>query len=285
MARLAGTSAALFLCLCCHRAQAGNVPDDSYHVLPCRPTIACTADIVPPGALEIEAGYLARRVPPRGFVHDAPLLLKLSLTGWLQVQLASGGRVFTSGDVGRQLRYVDDIVPGVKVRFLKQNEYRPSVSISAHVGVPSWDPHPDFAFALDASFWGYVSKDLGVVHIDVNGGVNALEFERHASWQPFVTLAIGFALPYRLGSFIETYAFADAGAIAPHEGGVLTGLTFAPRPWLMFDAGIDRSAYPSRRAYSLFTGVTVIPYDFWDTDAERRARLSATSARASLLHR
>ena len=66
-------------------------------MLPCRPTISCTADLVPPGSFEIEAGYYARRVPPAGYVHDQPLLAKLTLFPWIQAQLGMNGAVFTTG--------------------------------------------------------------------------------------------------------------------------------------------------------------------------------------------
>lgn len=37
-------------------ARAAGFPVDDDRVLPCRPTIACTADLVPPGTLELETG-------------------------------------------------------------------------------------------------------------------------------------------------------------------------------------------------------------------------------------
>jgi hypothetical protein len=49
---LAGSSAAL----------ATSWFDDDRQALPCRPTIACTADIVPPGSFELEIGYLFRKL-------------------------------------------------------------------------------------------------------------------------------------------------------------------------------------------------------------------------------
>jgi hypothetical protein len=45
--------------VCASLARGTEAPGDT-QTLPCRPTIACTADIVPPGAFELETGVLFR---------------------------------------------------------------------------------------------------------------------------------------------------------------------------------------------------------------------------------
>src|SRR5213593_3171815 len=88
---------------------AGWPEGDRYRALPCRPSVSCTADLVPPGTLEIEAGYLGRRVPPGGFIHAEPILFKLTTFEWLQLQLGGNGKLVTTGQVESQARYLDDI--------------------------------------------------------------------------------------------------------------------------------------------------------------------------------
>ncbi len=257
------------------RAEAGP-PDETYRVLPCRPTISCTADLVPPGALEIEAGYLARSITSGGYVHAQPFLAKLSLFERLQLQVGSNGKVLTTGKVASEARFLDDISIGLKPKLLDQTELWPSLAVSAALSIPSWDRHPDFPFAYDASFWGYASKDVGPFHFDLNGGLNVWEFDLSPSYQPFVTLALAAPLAGDFGAILEGYSFADGHArIAPADAGILTGLTYSPRPWLMFDAGMDLGALRQQRRWSLFTGLTIIPYDFWDTDAELAKRRAA----------
>ena len=259
-------------------AHAAGLPDDTYRVLPCRPTISCSADLVPPGTLEIEAGYAARKVPPNGWIHDQPILVKLTLLERLQVQVGSNARVFTTGTVVRSTRYLDDISFALKPKLLDQTPLLPSVAVSAALSIPSWDRAQDFPFAYDASFWGYVSKDVGVVHVDLNGGLNIWEFDRTPIYQPFVTMAVGAPLAFGFGTMLEIYDFDGAGRFSPADGGILGGLSYSPRPWLMFDAGADVSLHREARTVTLFSGMTVIPYDFWDTDRERRARAEAASA-------
>jgi hypothetical protein len=145
--------------LAASRPTAANESDDQMRVLPCRPTISCSAEIVPPGALEVELGYAARHVRPNGFFHLQPLLLKLTILRWLQVQLGTNGYVFTSGDVSRTLGYVDDVSIGLKLHFLDQTDVAPSLAASAAVNIPTPYRNDTFPFAYDASFWIYASKD------------------------------------------------------------------------------------------------------------------------------
>ncbi len=249
-------------------AETRGADADALRVLPCRPTISCSADLVPPGALEIEVGLASRVVEPRGFIHDQPLLLKLTLVEWLQAQVGGNGYVFTSGSVSRSLRYYDDVSFGLKTHIVDQTKAIPSIAFSAALSVPSFNPPRDFPFAYDASFWAYATKDLCGVHFDLNGGVNVWQFDLPArSVQGFGTLAAGVPLPFHLGVMVETYGFTDAGRIAPKDAGLLMGLSYSPSPSVMFDVGEDVSVFPSTRRLTLFLGVTFIPVRLWGNGA------------------
>ncbi len=96
---------------------AGAEEEDSVRVLPCRPTISCSADVVPPGAAEIESGYAARRVAGGGYVETEPVLLKLTLLRWLQLQAGTNALVYSTGEVARRLDYVGDFSFGAKLHL------------------------------------------------------------------------------------------------------------------------------------------------------------------------
>ncbi len=244
-------------------ARAGEDPDD-LRVRPCRPTISCSADLVPPGAVEIELGYAPRSVRPGGWIHTEPILLKLTLTRWLQVQVGGSGYVFTEGQVSRSLRYYDDVSFGLKPHFLDQTALLPSLSASAALSVPSFQPPTDFPHAYDLGFWVYASKDIHRVHLDLNGGINLWQFDNVGrSFQPFAALASSFPIVGPIGGMAETYVFAAAGRIAPKDAGLLTALSYAPSPRVLFDAGIDTSFVRSTRLYTLFVGVTFVPVRLW----------------------
>jgi hypothetical protein len=258
-------TAAVLLVPCVALAGA---PEERHRVLPCRPTVSCTADLVPPGSLEVEAGYSARRAPPGGFVHAEPLLLKLSVLTWFQLQLGMNGEVFTTGEVARSQRYLDDISFGSKVKFVDQSSGWPSIAASAAVQIPSWDRPRNLPYALDASFWLYASKDDGPFHVDLNGGFNVWQFDVAPDSQAFVTLATSLAVTRRWGVLLEVYEMGDGGVVAPRDAGVLSGITFAPVPWLMFDAGGDYGLVRTTRAFTMFAGLTTVVWDFWDTHLE-----------------
>jgi hypothetical protein len=245
--------------------------DSTLRVLPCRPTISCSADLVPPGALEIEAGYSARHVREDGFVHSEPLLLKLTLFRWLQAQAGTSSLIFTTGRVRRSLYYVDDFDLGAKVHLVDQTPDLPSFAVSASISVPSFDRKRSFPYAYDASFWGYLSRDfgapgqLGSIHVDLNGGLNAWQFDlAEKTFQAFGALAVTAGLPWPLGLMGEIYCFTDAGRVAPPDAGVLVALSFSLSPAVMFDAGGDASLFPSTRDYTLFVGVTLVPFRLWE---------------------
>jgi hypothetical protein len=247
-------------------AAAEDSAEEEMRVLPCRPTVSCSADIVPPGALEIELGYAARRVQPDGFFHLQPLLLKLTILRWLQVQLGTNGYVFTSGDVSKTLQYIDDVSLGLKFHFVDQDRtgITPSLAASAALSVPTPYRNDTFPFAYDASFWLYASKDYGPLHVDLNGGLNVWQFDiNQRSLQPFVSLATAVSLPLGFGAMAEGYWFDYGGPIALRDAGLLLAGSYAPAPRVLFDAGVDWSFVPATRTYTLFAGVTFIPARFW----------------------
>ncbi len=63
--------------------------NDNRKALPCRPTVACTADIVPPGSFELETGYLFRKLRSPIVQHSVPFLAKLTLAEWMQLQVGA----------------------------------------------------------------------------------------------------------------------------------------------------------------------------------------------------
>jgi hypothetical protein len=251
---------------------------ESMRVRPCRPTVSCSADLVPPGALEIEMGYAARRARPGGFIHAEPLLVKLTLVRWLQLQVGWNTYVFTTGDVSRSLRYYDDLSFGAKAHFVDQAGALPSLSASAALSIPSFDPAIDFPFAYDASFWLYASKDAGPLHFDLNCGLNVWEFDLpQRSVQVFGALATSAPIASDFGAMAEMYIFSDAGRIAPIDSGLLLATSYSPAPRVLFDAGVDVSFEPATRFYTLFAGVTFVPARLWGD-----ARPTTTRTRRSL---
>jgi hypothetical protein len=126
--------------------------------LPCRPTIACTAEIGPPGHLELEIGWLFRRAGGPAHQHSIPFLLKLTTTPWLQLQLGSNGPTFQNAPVAT--RYADDIVGAVKVHLPAQPPRWPSLSASIAFSVPLVAAN-GYARTYDILTTVYATQELG----------------------------------------------------------------------------------------------------------------------------
>jgi hypothetical protein len=240
-------------------AAAFEPPGDT-RTLPCRPTIACTADLVPPGAFELEAGALYRRIDSNGKQWTFPFLAKLTLAEWAQLQVGSNGYSYAKGDVPAQ--YLDDITIGLKSHLLNQTALAPSLSLSATASIPTVRGE-GYIRTYDALFTAYVTKDFGPLHADLNLGASAWRLDGDPRPQEWVALALSMNLPAPFGIMAEAYYFTDAAPIATQDGGFLFAISQSPKPWLMFDFGGDVGYFPSTRAFSLFCGLSIVPVLLW----------------------
>ncbi|HEX4385386.1 MAG TPA: hypothetical protein VH083_20645 [Myxococcales bacterium] len=234
------------------RAQAASFLNPEIPAQPCRPTIACTAEFGPAGAVQLELGYLGKELENAPFQHSIPFLLDLNATGWLQIQLGGQG-VFS-----QPATYFDNLSLGLKAMLLKQSDYLPTVSFSATVSVPTFAGQTGYTRITDLFFAGYVSKDFGPIHADFNLALNVWRIDGTAEPQPWAALSFSTNLTTRFGADLETYVFGSADPVATKDAGVLAALTFSPSPFLTFDAGGDVSLFRDVRSYSLFVGLTVV---------------------------
>jgi hypothetical protein len=251
----------------------GVEPPGDTRTLPCRPTIACTADLVPPGAFELEAGVLYRRIDSNGRQWTFPFLAKLTLVDWAQLQLGSNGYSLAQGDVPQQ--YLDDVTPGVKIHLLNQGVIAPSFSLSATASIPTFRGK-GYVRTYDALLTAYVTKDFGLLHADLSLGANAWRLDGSPLPQEWIALALSMNLPAPFGIMAENYYFTDASPIATRDGGFLFAISLTPKPWLMFDFGGDIGYFPSTRAYSVFVGMSVVPVLLWKGVGSREGSPGST---------
>jgi hypothetical protein len=240
---------------------AAGWPEDGDRVLPCRPTIACTADFVPPGTFEVEAGYLYKRAATGDTQRSSPLLLKLTLATWLQAQVGTNGYTVAQGEM--PARFLDDVIVGLKFHLADQTATRPSLALSGAVSLPTFTGQEGYSRTYDAFFLAYGSKDVGPIHGDLNVGLDVWRLGSAPLPQEFVALALSADLVAPFGVMAEGYAFSSAAPVATRDGGFLFAFTHTPKRWLMFDLGGDVGFFPATRAYSAFVGLTVIPAVLW----------------------
>jgi hypothetical protein len=235
---------------------AWDAPGDT-HTLPCRPTIACTADLVPPGAFELETGALYRRLDGGVRQWTFPFLAKLTFLDRVQLQVGSNG--YTTAGGTQPSQYFDNVAVGVKLHVADQRGALPSLSLSLTSSTPV---HDGGSFSTLAT--AYASKDFGPLHADLNVCATAWwQIEDHVLPQEWVALALSTSLPPPFGILAEGYYFTDASPLSSRDGGFLFALTHSPRPWLVFDAGGDVGTFPQTRVFSVFFGMSIVPVLFW----------------------
>src|SRR5262245_9651751 len=141
---------AVLLAVCTPNAVArADSPADDTRVLPCRPTVTCTADLAPPGTLEVELGYQLKRGGGE-WDHAVSLVVKLPLARWIELQVATDYMHTPSAS------HVDNIVLAAKLHVLDQQSARPSIaaSIAASIPLPA---QPGYTRAYDAIAVAYAS--------------------------------------------------------------------------------------------------------------------------------
>lgn len=247
------SAALLWLALAPSVAVAGEaVP------LPCRPTIACTAEFVPTGHLEIEAGYAARQ-GSGDLQHTTPFLLKLTVLDWLQLQAGTNGLTYEPASS----RYIDDAFVLGKLALLTQADARPAVSVSLAAAFPTGVGNLGYQPTADAQAMIYVTKDLGRFHGDLNLGVNALRVDGSTRGQPFAAFSASTVVWGGLTPMAEIYGFAAAGDAAKRDAGFLAAVGIPTGRWGMLDVGGDVGIGGQARRFTLFVGITAVGPRLW----------------------
>ncbi len=214
---------------------------------PCRPTVACTAELVPAGHAEVEVGGWSTA---SGTALN--VLAKVSLVDWLQVQFGTDRLLdFTSTGVTA----VDGAVVSLKGRLFTQLGWRPTLSVSMRLAAPTRPPLPAIQGATDLAGTLHVSKDLGPLHADLNATVLVLGL-REAQGQAAMALSTG--LPAHFGAALEVHSTFGNPRLAD-EGGVRAVLTWSGDDRLVLDVGGDLGFFPQTRAWAFFFGFVFVP--------------------------
>ncbi len=231
--------------------------DETVKTKACRPTVACTAELVPAGFFEVEAGY-GGRMGGQGLQHSAQVLLKYSALDTLQVQLAFNNLVL--GGSGVALRSFDGVMPGVKWLINPQGTWLPANALSVHLMIPNLGFAEAVQKTFDLQAWWYVTKDLGFFHVDVNVALAVFDLGHAPTPQGLTSLSMGFDLTHGFALFTELYSTWGNAQAMPLDGGSLSGLNYSPIEEISFDVGADVGFYRATRAFTVFAGVTFVPH-------------------------
>jgi hypothetical protein len=236
-----------------HHARADDV---DARVVACRPTVTCTAELAPPGTVELELGYQLKR-SGGAFQHGTPFLLKLPVEPWLELQLGSNGYTYASA----AMRYFDDLVAGAKLHLADQGARRPSLAVTTSVSVPTASQR-GYTRTYDLGIVGHASKDVGRLHLDFNVGLVVYQLGGPRAYQPFSAFAATYAATPRVSLAIEPHYIADASPLGSRDAGAIAAVEIAARSWLVVDAAIDVIGW-DQRAVIAIAGVSIAPGRLW----------------------
>lgn len=219
---------------------------------PCRPTVACTAELVPAGNLEIELGGLSGATST-----GINLLTKVSLIDRLQLQLGTDNFLLVDGS---KVTAIDGAVAVLKGQLFTQGGLRPTVAISARLALPTRaSPLPAVQTTVDLGGTLHVSKDLAWLHLDLNGTLTVFGLQEP---QGQGALAFSTSLPANFGVALEVHS-TFGNPRRQNDGGVRGVVTWSPVDALVLDAGGDVGFFPITRAWSVFFGLVFVPTAQW----------------------
>ncbi len=259
MAYLGPRTVALLCTLCARQAWA-----DDNRVLACRPTLACTADLVDPGTVEIEVGYQLHRTFDGANQHGTPFLAKLPLAHWIEVHLGSNGYTYSE-----TASYFDDIYTGSKVHLADQTAHLPSLAVTTWVFVPTVAQR-GYVRTYDLLTTAHASKDEGHFHFDLTAGLEVFQLDGPRSYQPWVAFATTYALTSKLSAALEPHYFADAAPLAARDVGAMAAVEYAARTWFVIDGALVVTGW-DQGAVTAMVGVSLAPARLWrDPDPPTR---------------
>jgi hypothetical protein len=260
--------AATLLLGCAHlRAQppasspASGVPAAN----PGRPTVSTPATLTPVGYLQFETGGLyAASSPNVDASFGINQVTKLAVASRLQLLLLSQPYGYGSGTSGDELSgsHPGDVLLGAQAVALPGSGHRPTVSLSYFGRVYQGSaPDIDIGSASQTALV-LVSDDLLGLHFDINGIVSEQPSDRVRRAQYGQTISVSRAL----GRFTiagELWHFSQ-----PLSGGNCVGnlwaLSYAVRPNLVLDAGLNRGLTSTSTQWEGFAGFTyLLPHHLW----------------------
>lgn len=179
-----------------------------------RPDFTESVAVIAPGRIQLESGYTFTRA---GNIeeHDlGELLLRLPLSRRAEARLGVNSYVWQQAP-GDRAHGIEDASLGFKLRLTSaapQPRLRPDVALLGAVSLPTgsdgisahaWQPASIIALAWTLSDEAGLASNFGYTYATDEGG----RFHEVSA-----SLAFGYALTERTGSFVEAFGFAPSGA-------------------------------------------------------------------------
>jgi Putative MetA-pathway of phenol degradation len=245
-------------------ASRSTASDEETRISPDRPTVSNNADIVPPGALQLEAGlvYQQERFAAR------PTERRFSFEGTLRVGLLETLEVRLFGEPFVALRGEDnptgqgDFGLSLKCRLLGAPEGTawPALAVQPLVIFPTGKDH----ILSDRTSFGLIgiaSADLpAALHVDANAGIIAVGQKDPSGFLPqgLVSAVLSWAALERLSLWGEVFFFSPAQRGGRSQLGLDAGLMYFVTNRLALDFAVFTTVAGAGPDFALRTGFSVL---------------------------
>jgi hypothetical protein len=246
--------------LCAEEAAPAEFSCTSTNIVavPSRPTVSNATDTTHCGVVELEYG-LQRQWPGAGANRDDLTGgLRMGLTRKLDFHYASSTFLHLMNGDGDRTGFGDTFL-SLKYRFLEQGTHRPALGLYYSTKVPTASVVEGLGSGeFDHALSLLASKDLHPVHFDFNftpffaGRPGRPGFDHNcgfalAAWAPL--------LP-RLNVAVEGYGASSLNVDSPAFGSTTLAFSYALRPRVVLDTGLDVGVTAGAPRKRVFAGVT-----------------------------
>jgi hypothetical protein len=252
---------------------------------PNRPTVANPADITQYGVIEGEYGWDRISLGTGARSSDNAGLLKFGLLCDVELRWTNSPLLWENTEAGGQIGTGDNWF-GPQIRFYKQTTHVPTLAIAYALKVPTASPSKGFGSGrVDHAITLLESKDILGFHFDFNetyfliARPEATGFDENVQ----MNLAFSHSLKGNLGITGEFYGDTALNPSQPGFASTLWALTYAIRPRLVIDGGMDTGLTHGANQKRVFAGVTYsITNIYSDVKELRDKRRSARDASGSI---
>ena len=226
--------------------------------VPSRPTVSNSTDTTHCGVVELEYG-LERQWPGAGANRDDLFGgLRMGLTQKLDFHYASAAFLHLMNGDGDRTGFGDTFL-SLKYRFLEQSAHRPALGLYYTTKVPTASVVEGLGSgAFDHSLSLLVSKDVHPVHFDFNftpffaGRPDRSGFDHNYAY----ALSCVAPLWARLNITLEGYGASSLDPEVPAFGSTTLAFTYALRPRMVLDTGLDVGVTAGAPRKRVFVGIT-----------------------------
>jgi hypothetical protein len=223
---------------------------------PSRPTWTGGASTSDQGEMETDFGWQWQSMGSGVQQRTLPSSVRYGLTSRLEMRWGIPSHMSQSGGGTAPLKGISDQQFSALYRFHEQTGWTPALALNYGIKIPTANPAKGFGTGyLDHQLTFIVSRDFGRAHFDFNAvGTVAGEPYGHDSAVQY-GLAISLAVTHRFTWVLDGYGGPQPGT-SDRYGAVLSGGTWALRPWLVLDSAYTR-AYTAGAPRQQFTvGIT-----------------------------